>query len=98
MALLREALPVKKLTAYFCLNWKTVKEIDKQSLQAKLGGPNLSNVELRWHGGFILLRINLQYPRPLFVGRDAGNPLSHGSNKRPNHLCVHLECARTPCS
>jgi len=38
MALLREALPVKKLTAYFCLTWKTVKEIDKQSLPAKLGG------------------------------------------------------------
>jgi transposase len=46
VALLCGALPVKKVAQYFCLNWKTVKEIDKRSLQAKLGEPNLSNIEL----------------------------------------------------
>jgi len=55
MALLREALPVKKLTAYFCLNWKTVKEIDKQSLPGEAGRaePVQRRVAMAWRFHFV---------------------------------------------
>lgn len=46
VALLCEALPIKRVAQYFSLDWKTVKQIDKQALQKKLGEPDLSDIEV----------------------------------------------------
>ncbi len=77
VALLCAALPVKKVAQYFCLNWKTVKAIDKRSLAARLGEADLSNVELIAMDEFAIQKghryatviVEFRTKRVLWVGR-----------------------------
>ena len=46
VARLCRVLPIKHVAAFFDLNWKTVKRIDKLHLEETLGPPDLSEVEV----------------------------------------------------
>lgn len=98
VARLCEALPIKCVADYFALNWKTVKQIDKQALLKKLGPVDLSDVQVIAMDEFAIQKghryatviVEARTKRVLWVGRGRGR-----EDVRPFFAALgHAGCAK----
>jgi transposase len=76
VAKLCELLPVKQVAEVLGLNWKTVKEIDKQALKGRFGQPDYSGLRLlavdeisyKKHHKYLTIVLDLERTRVVWVG------------------------------
>ena len=77
VARLCQAVPLRQVASYFHLDWKTVKQIDKRHLQARLGPVDVAGVELLLMDEFAIQKghryattiVDPSTKRVLWVGR-----------------------------
>lgn len=78
VAKLCEFLPVKQVADLLDLDWKTVKEIDKQALKGRFGQPDYAGLRLlavdevsyKKHHKYLTVVLDLERTRVVWVGQD----------------------------
>jgi len=78
VAKLCQLLPVKQVAELVGLDWKTVKEIDKQALKGRFGQPDYADLRLlavdevsyKKHHKYLTIVLDLERTRVVWVGQD----------------------------